>query len=343
MQKPATAFWGNILRALGTEPRFVSSIKGSSGIEHPVFVAGVDDTRKRLLVVSRERESRHAAMLFADVQAAMTPYKVVIVRPIAVNVGHIARQLVIDKVDLTAQPARPFGRIFSHIQSEVISQSFRAANYIETMVFDSLGETFSQMDISELLEKAESTKHEPGVPTDLDFGMEKWLKVDPLHQDREAGVCSFPLYDFSNGELESVVSSRDSAEIRDLLGRHEVLQYFFPAPDQLALGLIDRRASNRSVDVIAGVRTAPDLGHPFGSMELIDDKTPLTSMIDALKERKLIVEGEIGYEVAEAGKVTRSRISFKPREGIVSKLLNQIELKINIKKLFGVDTSDKST
>jgi hypothetical protein len=56
--------------------------------------------------------------------------------------------------------------------------------------------------------------------------------------------------------------------------------------------------------------------------------------IDALREKGLLVEGEIGVEMTGAARSVRANIRFKPREGIVSKLANNVSIKLDLKDLF---------
>lgn len=59
-------------------------------------------------------------------------------------------------------------------------------------------------------------------------------------------------------------------------------------------------------------------------------------LVDSLKDRGLSVEGEVGLELTDEGRVIRSAVRFKPREGFLSKLSNVISVQIdfNLKDLF---------
>lgn len=58
--------------------------------------------------------------------------------------------------------------------------------------------------------------------------------------DITAGLCPLPLYEFTDEELELLFFKPDVDATRAILTRHEIQQYFFPPPDQVVLGLIDR-------------------------------------------------------------------------------------------------------
>jgi hypothetical protein len=55
-------------------------------------------------------------------------------------------------------------------------------------------------------------------------------------------------------------------------------------------------------------------------------------MIDTLKD-SYVIEGERTLEVTEAGKSIRETLKFKPRESLISKIINQFSVKIDLKDL----------
>ncbi len=120
---------------------------------------------------------------------------------------------------------------------------------------------------------------------------------------------------------------------RELLGEHDVLQYFFPAPDQLALGIIER-ASASPTDIVDQIALAPSLGHPLGEMELVARGTSLPEIMDALKERGFVVDGEIAQELTAEGESRRASVRFTPKEGVISKLINRVSITIDISTWF---------
>ena len=70
-------------------------------------------------------------------------------------------------------------------------------------------------------------------------------------------------------------------------------------------------------------------------MELVDGKLGLAQVIDALQERDLVVEGEMGFEVGPEGNRIRTALKFQPREGLVSKVINRFSFNVDLKNLFG--------
>jgi hypothetical protein len=169
-------------------------------------------------------------------------------------------------------------------------------------------------------------------PTEI--GFDKVVENTAGQEDRDVGICAVPMYAFTGDEMELINSGTDLGRIQDILRAKNVFQYFFPSPDHLALGLVDRRKPASEEQLSELMPTAPQLGHPYSAMEILPRETGLSEVIDALRDRKLIVEGEVGYEVTEAGESTRATVKFQSREGLVSKLINRFELRINLKSLF---------
>ena len=156
-----------------------------------------------------------------------------------------------------------------------------------------------------------------------------------MEEDLKVGICPLPLNEFSLSELEDIQRGGDVDEVRGILRSKGALQYFFPAADQLALGLIDRNEGSPEVtNVLEQVLMAPQIGHPFGPME-ITTTTSIPEMIKELHDRGLIADGEIGYEITPQGKNFRATVRFKPREGLVSKILNRISITLGVKELLG--------
>ena len=98
-------FWHNFIRAAEAEPRVATSIQGLSGFSHPVAAVGVDERRRRVIMISGESDARSAALAQGDIQAAMPSVKVVMARPLAINLGQLAKVIseVLDKTKIGTQ------------------------------------------------------------------------------------------------------------------------------------------------------------------------------------------------------------------------------------------------
>lgn len=90
-EEQRAAFWRTLLRSVEVEPRPASSIRGASGFSHPVVSVGVDEDRRRVVIISGESDARSAALAHGDIQAAMPSLKVMMARPVPLNLGEAAR------------------------------------------------------------------------------------------------------------------------------------------------------------------------------------------------------------------------------------------------------------
>jgi hypothetical protein len=163
--------------------------------------------------------------------------------------------------------------------------------------------------------------------------LEKLVGLDPTELDRHLGVCPIPLYELEQTDADVIREGKDLDGIRDILRCRQILQFFFPSPDHLALGLVDRGLRSPT-SVLNELSKAPDIGHPFGPAELTPRETAIGETIDALEDKGYLVEGDIGIEMTGAARSVRASIRFKPREGIVSKLVSNVSIKLDLKDLF---------
>ncbi|HJP90905.1 MAG TPA: hypothetical protein VJ875_03055 [Pyrinomonadaceae bacterium] len=332
--------WGNILRAAEADPREASSIRGISGLEHPVIAVGIDDKRNRLLVISAEHDARSAALAQADIQSASHHVQVVFARPIAVNfaeaavnVSNVLGQTTIGSEEF-AKLSDP--KIVSHLINPLFERIIGSLGLAPFDVSAQLMQVVQQLSVVEV----ETTKqHLAGAKTEdtpvekqLILNLDKLIHYDPTEKDRMLGLCPIPLYDFSAQEIDILQTGSDLEAIRHLLRTHELLQYFFPAADQLALGLIHRGLRNPS-ELAAQLAEVPQLGHPYGPMEITGGGS-FTDVIEDLREQGMVVEGEIGYEVTPQGASKRTSITFKPRESLISKILNRFSVNLDLKDLW---------
>jgi hypothetical protein len=155
-----------------------------------------------------------------------------------------------------------------------------------------------------------------------------------LNADIAVGVCPLPLYDFSSSELDLFLRNADPEAIRESLRSHDIAQYFFPAPDHLALGLVERNVTNPA-DITRLMATVPAEGHPFAASEFVSPDVKLAEILDALVKKNLITEGEVAFELTPAGHSIRSTVRFKPRESLLSKIISRFNVSLNLKDLFG--------
>ncbi len=79
----------------------------------------------------------------------------------------------------------------------------------------------------------------------------------------------------------------------------------------------------------------PNEGHPYAKPEITHEGS-LLKIIDELQERNLVVEGESTFELSEKGTTIRQTVKYKPREGLVSKIVNRFKINIDLKSIFGI-------
>lgn len=312
MAKP---FWDNILRAADTIPHESDTIRGSSGLEHPIVSLGVDEAANRLVVITKEMNGRAAALVQADIQAAATPRQVIVVRPVLYSFAAALQEFPDDSSGV------------SEVLESFHNMISRSAKVTPKDFLDKWKYSFDAGDAKELLGAI------LGIQSLKDIRGE--LGTDPTHDDRELGICAVPLYDFTADELDAISESTDIDSIKSILTKQDLLQFFFPPPDHVALGVVQRGEVSDLSKIQDNVALAPRLGHPFGKSEIASPEASILEIIDHLQSRQLIVEGEFGFELSEEGKAIRQTVRFKPREGLLSKLINRFSLSLNFKDLFG--------
>jgi hypothetical protein len=328
-------FWRNLLRAVEVEPREARSLRGSSGIDHPITAIGVDKGRHRVVVISSEADPRTSAFIQSDLQLAIPDAKIIVGRPemfnrsaflaIYTELPHIP-----NPEDLTPQnlaklfaDSPAFNEVWTAIFKSVRMTS--GAEFLEDngLISQAVRNLFLAA-ISRLIQLVPLDKRADALST---------FRHIPAEADALVGICGIPLHQFTETDAELVKEGKDLDAIRDLLKRLDTLQYFFPPPDQLALGLIDRTESTTDL-LIAQLQSSIERGHPFGQNELVPPSGSLTTMIDDLQDRGYVVEGERTFEVTETGKSIRETVKFKPRERLVSKIINQFSFKLDFKDIF---------
>lgn len=316
-------FWDSIIRAAEAEPREVDSIRGSSGIQHPVITAGVDEKRQRLIIITKDHDARSAAMMQADIQSAYSSIHVIVARPILWSLAAAARS-VSNEPDLDEADEDVHSKISRRIAKQVFRKELHEDFFLKGGGLHQFYEwTIKSFEIIEEVSK----QTEESI-------LSKLTNVEPDEDDRRFGLCPVPLYKFTPEEFALLARGRDIGAIKDVLHKIDILQYFFPPPDQLALGIIDRVSIKKSPQLVDQLQQAPTLGHPFSRTEITQSRDSLADIIDELQERKLFVEGEIGFELTPEGESMRRTLRFKPREGLLSKLINRFSFNIDLKDLF---------
>lgn len=335
----ASAAWRSICAALGTEYRPTNEIHGQSGLVHPISGLGVDDKGKRLIVISADHNPRNAALMRMDVQASIPDLRVLVARPLSIDLPHIVRQnfcgadghLQVGKVigfasALTAIPVRE-DRIVGQLDDLV--RSTQLANLSFKTQLQGIIEQFSVARLPDL-----STNEYNSL---LDIGLamlRNFSRVDNLLSDRESGICPIPTYEFTETDWELLLSGTRIDDVQERLRRMDVYQYFYPSKDALTLGLVDRGV--QSVDAInGGINQAQADGHIMMPNTILDSAADVQDIVSELRRSGLMVEGEMEWEVTEDGKNVRNLVRFRPSEGLISRISKIISLRIDISSAIG--------
>lgn len=167
-------------------------------------------------------------------------------------------------------------------------------------------------------------------------GGDKTISFSKLHQfdafaiDREYGVCPMPLYQLTDDDWELFLSGVRQEDIQRRLKELNIYQYFYPAPDQLVIGLVEKGVTKKH-EIVAAVNSAPAQGHPLGEMELLPNNSSIANLVDQLGESHFVTEIDQSVKVTKAGTTARTKIKLTPRESLLSKLLNRIKLELTIR------------
>jgi hypothetical protein len=329
--------WKSLSSAIGVEVREASTIRGISGQDHPVQAIGVDDKAKRIVIFSAEPSPRIAALMQTDVQATLPDASVLVARPVIFDLSEIARRV------LATSNIQSLTTLLKQLGTK---RKTRAQQKNEQLLNTTIGPAIKPlfdtatkvrlpfavqvMDIVEQIANMDwrSTLQAPSLETFLSTVL-SMTTVDSAAADRRLGICPIPLYDFSEADYELLLSGKDIDELRARLKALGIYQYFFPAPDQLLLGLADRQVTKDGSLVLAA-EEAPPHGHPLGDPELLKDPTNLRETLEELKGIGYVADAEFGVEITEKGRAVRQTIKVRPREGLINKISKILSVKVNV-------------
>lgn len=333
--------WKTVSAALGAELREDRKIHGVSGLEHPVQAIAVDDKNSRVLVFSAEPNPRVAALMQVDVQSAMPDTRVLVARPIAFDLGVMARQ-IFKTVDDARININDLKRRLEKMEKKPASKKAKARTQkqIEVMLSSSFGvfqnvalpalsqlvdvlQQFSHLDWPSILKTLEAN------PADPFISFAALMEIDNLAIDREHGICPLPLYEFKESDWELMLSGQKLGDVQNRLRELDVYQYFFPPADHLALGAVEKGLRNSS-DVVDLVGQAPKMGHPFSDAELLPSASDIPRILEDLAQQGYVAEGKYGVSLTSKGTTARAEIKFRPRESLLVKLMNRFTVKANL-------------
>jgi hypothetical protein len=332
--------WKNLSVALGAEPRDHPIVKGLSGLEHRFLAIAVDDKAKRLILVSPDPDPRIAALTQVDIQGSMPDVRVLVARPIAIDLGVLARRLAnflgserirLGEVTKTMQrfqalPKPKQERLTQRFFGEALAGMAGAFKHVTLPTVAQIVAVIQQaanIDWSSVLNSSGERKDQ-----ELEIPLSGLLSVDNLAIDRSHGVCPIPLFEFTEEDWALFSSADDVAAIRIRLEELGIYQYFFPQIDELTLGFVDRGAT-QSQSIGRAVAATDQLGHPIQTAGIIESEKELRDVVSGLREAGYLIEGELGLEVSPSGRTFRATVKYRPKESLFTKVLNRISVTIN--------------
>lgn len=333
------SLWDGIARTLGAEPREYTVIRGASGVDHQLLSLSVDEPGNRLILVSADPDPRIAAMMQVDVKATVPSTQVLVARPIAIDLSVIARTLVAQfgltvvsaqqfKDGLnewnclpTEEREKRFKELVSGFLPPIVS-AFKNVSLPTVSQIVSVIQQASKFDWEGLRESGKDN------PDEGQLSLAPLLDVDNMRADREHGICPVPLYEFTQDDWELFLSLGDIERAKERLLELGVYQYFFPAADHLTLGFVDR-GMHRSKNLVDAVTLAPVIGHPYGPSELLGNGN-IKDVVGDLIAMGLLTEGEFGIETTKEGSKARATVKFRPREGLLAKIINRMQLNVSV-------------
>jgi hypothetical protein len=235
-------FIPSLVRAAGAEPREVASLRGSSGVEHAFRGVGIDEQRRRIILVPDAPEARGPALAQADVQAALPDRHVIVVRPVFFSVRRAA-QLVVEGVGrstittdwLTSMPSAERGASVEEVQAAwtpIMGTSFKTV-YEWIQNARGIGAFNWRPHVAEILEQLTHVRIRQDGPENFALELADLVTPRAAENDLQLGVCGVPVYAMTDEELETINLGVDGDAIERILSTHGVMQYFFPPASAL--------------------------------------------------------------------------------------------------------------
>ena len=341
--------WRSFCTALGAEYRENKDIQGSSGMSHAVQAIAVDDKDKRLILVSAEPNPRVAALMRVDVQVTMPDVRVLVARPLAIDLAHTARTVFGNEngeLDLgvmvramailatgdagTEMLKQAYGPAFAPLMHAIGRSNLPILSHIMNGI-----QQAASIDWMKLRDTPSPSESESPARF-AQFFFEQFQHLDNLAEDRKHGICPIPTYELSDADWEMFLQGQRIEDVKERLKTLGVYQYFYPPKDTLTLGLIDRGLNTPEM-VERGLNLAKRDGHHLSRNAIIHEAASVLDIMEELRSVGLTVEADFESESLTAdGQTLRSKLRVRPSEGLVEKIskIFSIKMDINLKDIF---------
>ncbi len=335
--------WKSFCTALGAEHREHKEIQGSSGLKHAVQAIAVDDKDKRLILVSAEPNPRVAALMRVDVQVTMPDVRVLVARPLAVDLAHTARTVFGNgngELDIANVVNALSMLAMGDAGTETLKQAYgpALAPFLHAMGRSNLPilshimngiQQAASIDWMRLRD-IPATEGTDGLIRFGQFFFEQFQHLDNLAEDREQGICPIPTYELSDADWEMFLQGKRIEDVQERLRALGVYQYFFPPKDTLTLGLIDR-GMNTPEMVARGLELAERDGHQLSQNAIIPDVAEIPDIMEELRAKGLTLEAEFESEnLTSDGRKVRSTLRVRPAEGLLEKISKVFSVKLDM-------------
>ncbi|PZM08054.1 hypothetical protein CPY51_30375 [Rhizobium tubonense] len=320
------------------ELREGQEIQGQSGLTHSVQAIGVDDKTDRVIVVSAEHNPRIAALMRVDIQATMPRAKVLLTRPIAVDLAHAARTLfttptgdidiqkVIEIGSLSAQGEKGGEALSSRYGPQleaIMSNIARSGLPIRTHILSAFDQ-ITELDWQNIGGGGPALSLQTALNA-----LNRLTNIDNLAADRSQGICPFPTYELDGDDWELFLSGKRIDDVRARLQGLDVYQYFYPPTDTVALGLIDNGLGSEQL-ITEGLKIAEQEGHILTDNELVSGLTDVANIIGSFRDRGIVADVEYSAEITERGKAIRLGMKLRPKEALIARLVSKVSLSASL-------------
>lgn len=325
-------FWENFFSSTSLTPSLDVRLIGDSGISHrfPAIGTGDVSTDKRMVLITTEPDPIKAQLVGFDIQRKYPSERVILSRPHIANTKQVIAKFAMKFMEMQAKgefeikieeaiatftPDKLLSDgILETAKGTVVEDIVRSMIYGRTIldmeVFESMVQFVRECILLEVHSMMSQQK----------FDFSALIARSAYSAEIMEGICPIPVFDFSEEDWSALTQSVNRNHSIELLKRLGVHQFFEPPVDQVAL-----RLGENSTLSAHTLRTTADglsrIGHPVAEPELLSQASNFDELIEKLKSKNYVVEGEYEMQLSENGKQERASVKFRPGEAVFFKLL----------------------